>query len=423
MLENLELLQSLLIALALGILIGAERGMAIAREEIEEKKTFAGIRTFALISLLGALSQHFTSQFGRLFFVSSFLVFVLLVIAAYMRTSKEEKDLGTTTEITAVLTFLYGAMSMTEYRLVAVALTIFTTIILYTKKYSHAFISRITEAEFYATLKFAVIAFVILPFLPRNDYLGFFNPYKIWVVVVIISAIEFASYILMKLMPPRKGIAVIGLLGGIVSSTAFVMNASQRSKEEKRLAHSLAFSSTLASSTVFLKLIIEVYIFNKSMVTEVSIPLVAMFFLGITGSLFLWRTSIREEEVENIDLKSPFTLGPALKFGVIFTVIIFFTTIASMHLGTGGIYLTSGLSGVVNLDAPTVSLANLAYKDITAQVATLGIIIAACVNTVSKAAIAFLFGSKEFSKLVALSFSFPTIGGLIYIALSIVGLI
>ncbi len=187
------------------------------------------------------------------------------------------------------------------------------------------------------------------------------------------------------------------------------------------MTHSLAFSSTLASSTVFLKLIIEVYIFNKSMVTEVSIPLVVMFFLGIAGSLFLWRTSMREEEVERIDLKSPFTLGPALKFAAIFTAIIFFTTLASTHLGTGGIYLTSGLSGVVNLDAPTVSLANLAYKDITAQVATLGIVIAACVNTVSKVVIALLFGTREYLRLMALSFSFPTIGGLVYIVLSIMG--
>jgi uncharacterized membrane protein (DUF4010 family) len=132
---------------------------------------------------------------------------------------------------------------------------------------------------------------------------------------------------------------------------------------------------------------------------------------------------MREEKVESIDLQSPFTLGPALKFAAIFTAIIFFTTLASMHLGTGGIYLTSGLSGVVNLDAPTVSLANLAHRDITAQVATLGIVIAACVNTVSKVIIALLFGTREFSRLVALSFSFPTVGGLIYIALSIVGLI
>ena len=157
------------------------------------------------------------------------------------------------------------------------------------------------------------------------------------------------------------------------------------------------------------------------MTTEVSIPLVAMFFLGIAGSLFLWRSSMREEELERIDLKSPFTLGPALKFAAIFTAIIFFTILASTHLGTGGIYFTSGLSGVVNLDAPTVSLANLAYKDITAQVATLGIVMAACVNTVSKVVIALLFGTKEFSRLVALSFSFPTVGGLIYIVLSIMG--
>ncbi|MBI2487823.1 MAG: MgtC/SapB family protein [Deltaproteobacteria bacterium] len=420
--ENLNLLESLLIALALGILIGAERGIARIRRNVEEKKTFAGIRTFTLVSLLGALSLYFAELFGKMFFVVSFFGFVLLVITAYIITSKIEKDVGTTTEITALLTFLYGALCMTEYRLVAVVLAIFTTVILYTKKPTHLFLGRITDEEFYATLKFAIIAFVILPFLPRDDYLGFFNPYKLWIIVVIISGIEFASYVIMKLIPPRKGLAVIGLLAGIVSSTALVMNASQESKREKALINSLAFSSALASSTVFLKLIIEVYIVNKSIVKEVSIPLLGMFFLGIAGALFLWKISMREERVEKINLTSPFTLGPALKFGAIFAIIIFLTTFANRYLGVGGVYFTSALGGILNLDAPTVSLASLANRDIASEVAALGIVIAGCINTISKAGIAFFWGSKEFSKLVVLSFSFPIIGASAYIVFSILSL-
>jgi uncharacterized membrane protein (DUF4010 family) len=417
--ENLNLLESLFIALALGILIGAERGIARIRQDVEEKKTFAGIRTFTLISLLGALSLYFSEYFGRMFFAASFFGFILLVITAYIITSRIEQDVGTTTEITAILTFLYGALCMTEYRLVAVVLAIFTTVILYTKKPAHLFLGRITDEEFYATLKFAIIAFVILPFLPRDEYLGFFNPYKIWIIVVIISGIEFASYIVMKLMPPRKGIAIMGLLGGVISSTALVVNASRDSKEEKSLTNSLAFSSALASSTVFLKLIVEVYIVNKSMVKGVFIPLVIMFVLGIVGALFLWRKGKGEEEISTINLRSPFTLGPALKLGVLFTLIIFLTTFANKYFGVGGIYASSALSGVVDLDAPTVSLASLAQKDITAKVATLGIVIAACINTASKAGIAFFLGSKEFSKLVALSFAFPIIGGIAYVVFSV----
>ena len=417
--ENLELLESLLIALALGVLIGAERGMAITRDEIEEKKTFAGIRTFVLISLFGALSLYFAKYFDKLIFVASFFGFISLVVAAYLRTSKQDEDVGTTTEMTAILTFLYGALCMTEYRLVAVVLAIFTTIVLYTKKYTHYFVSRITEEEFYATLKFAIIAFVILPFLPRNDYLGFFNPYKIWIIVVIISGIEFASYIVMKLMPPRKGFAIMGLLGGIVSSTALIISASQESKKQEELTNSLAFSSALAASTVFLKLIVEVYIVNKSLVKEVSMPLVVLFVLGIIGALFLWRRGQWEDQTNTIDLKSPFTLTPALKFGAIFTLIIFLTTFAHRYLGVNGIYATSALGGILNLDAPTVTLANLAYGDITPEVVTLGIVIAACINTISKAGIALFCGSREFSKLVVLSFSFPIIGALAYIVIAI----
>src|SRR3989304_3572701 len=408
--ENLKLLESLLIALALGVLIGAERGIARVRQRVEEKTTFAGIRTFTLIALLGALSLQFTNYFGKVFFVVSFFGFVLLVTAAYIITSKKEKDVGTTTEITAILTFFYGALCMTEYRLVA----IFTTVILYTKKPAYAFLGRVTDEEFYATLKFAIIAFVVLPFLPKDDYLGFFNPYRIWLIVVIISGIEFVGYVIMKLMPPRKGIAIMGFLGGIISSTALVLNASRESKREKMLTNSLAFSSAIASSTVFLKLILEVYIVNKAMLDKVALPMIIMFILGMIGALFLWKRSKAEEEIKTIDLKSPFTLNPALKFAVFFAFIIFLVTFANKYLGVSGVYVTSAIGGLANLDVPTVSLASLAYRDITAEGATLGIVIAACVNTVSKAGIAFLLGSKDFSKLVILSFSFPIIGAILY---------
>lgn len=413
--ENLKLLESLLIALTLGVLIGAERGIARVRQRVEEKTFFAGIRTFALISLLGALSLHFANYFGKVFFVVSFFGFILLITAAYIRTSKVEEDVGTTTEIAAILTFLYGALCVTEYRLAAIVLAIFTTVILYTKKPTHSFIRLITEDEFYATLKFAIIAFVILPFLPKNVYFGFFNPYQLWLIVVIVSGIEFAGYAIMKLLPPRKGITMIGLLGGIVSSTALVLNASRESKERNTLTSSLAFASALASSTAFLKIIIVVYIVNKDIVDEVAFPMIVMFILGMIGSLFLWRRSKSEEEIQTINLKSPFTLSPALKFGIFFAFIILLTTFANKYFGVIGVYATSVLGGIANLNAPIASIAELAHGSITARVATFSIVIAACVNTMSKAVIAFLLGSKEFSKLVALSSAFSIIGAVVYL--------
>ncbi|MBF8302314.1 MAG: hypothetical protein HW396_595, partial [Candidatus Dadabacteria bacterium] len=186
------------------------------------------------------------------------------------------------------------------------------------------------------------------------------------------------------------------------------------SKREKMLTNSLAFSSAIASSTVFLKLILEVYIVNKAMLDKVALPMIIMFILGMIGALFLWKRSKAEEEIKTIDLKSPFTLNPALKFAVFFALIIFLVTFANKYLGVSGVYVTSAIGGLANLDVPTVSLASLAYRDITAEVATLGIVIAACVNTVSKAGIAFLLGSKDFSKLAILSFSFPIIGAILY---------
>lgn len=410
------MLGSLLIALALGVLVGAERGIARVRQQKDEKTTFAGIRTFAFISLLGALSLHFANYFGKVFFAASFFGFIFLVITAYTRTRTEE-DVGTTTEITAILTFLYGALCVTEYRLVAIVLAIFTTIILYAKKPAHSFIRRITDEEFYATLKFAIIAFVILPFLPKDVYWGFFNPYEIWLIVVIVSGIEFIGYVIMKLLKPRMGIAIMGLLSGIISSTALVLNASRESKKGSALTNSLAFSSTLASSTAFLKIIIIVYIVKRAIVNEVALPMIIMFILGMISALFLWKKGKAEEEVRSINLKSPFTLSPALKFGVFFAFTIFLTTFANRYLGVTGVYASSAIGGIANLNAPTVSLAALVPGEITAKVAALGIVIAASINAISKAFIALLLGSREFSKLVILSSILPILGATVYIVI------
>jgi uncharacterized membrane protein (DUF4010 family) len=101
--------------------------------------------------------------------------------------------------LTTIITFLYGALCITEYRLIAIVLAVFTTLILHAKKAVHSFISNITDEEFYATIEFTIIAFVILPFLPKNVYLGFFNPYQIWLIVVVISGLEFAGYVILKL--------------------------------------------------------------------------------------------------------------------------------------------------------------------------------------------------------------------------------
>ncbi len=136
---------------------------------------------------------------------------------------------------------------------------------------------------------------------------------------------------------------------------------------------------------------------------------------GMTGAFFLWRRSKGEEEIQKINLKSPFTLSPALKFAIFFAFIILLTTFANRYFGVSGIYATSAIGGLGNLDAPTVSLASLAPGEITAEVATFGIVIAACINTISKAGIALLLGSKEFSKLVALSSAFPIIGAIAYL--------
>ncbi len=198
-----------LIALAIGALMGIERERKIKRTE------FAGIRTFMLISLMGALSANLSEAFP-LVFPAALLGLIILILASYIVTTWDEGDVGLTGEVAAIIAFLLGALCFSyDYRL-AVILAIIVTAILALKRYIHVFVRKISEREMIDTLKFLMIAFVVLPLLPDAPMgpWGVFNPSRIWLMVVFISGISYAGYIAMKVIGPGRGLGATGVIGG-----------------------------------------------------------------------------------------------------------------------------------------------------------------------------------------------------------------
>lgn len=400
-----------LISLALGALIGIER------ERKREGAEFAGVRTFILIALLGTISAYL-SQFFAFFWLFAFAGLVVLVGLSYLVTTRKNGDVGITTEIAAFLTFGLGVLCFTDEGLqVAPILAIIITTLLAIKPQIHKFAHRISEKELINTLKFLIIAFVILPLLP-NEFIGpleVFNPYQIWLMVVFISAISFTGYILMKFIGPEKGLGVTGIVGGLVSSTAVVTSMAARVKESEFLMKAAVFATVVASSMMFLRMLFEVSVINPTLLPQLVAPMLLMGVLGIILGIFIWRrTEIREMDAK-LKLDNPFSLKPALVFGALFLAILFISKISNTYLGSSGVYIASLISGVADVDAITISMALLAPKTISNTTAVTAITLAAISNTVFKFCIALFLGTRKFARNVGVVFFIIIISGLIVI--------
>lgn len=409
MIEDL-LIKNFMIAIALGSLIGLEREYAKLKRK---GHAYAGIRTFPLISLFGAISAYLGELITPWILVVNMFLMGLLIIAAYFAVSgKSLKYLGATSEVAGFLTFFIGVLAYYGEIKFAIIIAILITVILYARSMLHHFAKRIRAGELRDTLKFAVIAFVILPLLPNKAYgpLELFNPYVIWLMVVFISGISFVGYILMKWFG-EKGIELAGIFGGLVSSTAVTSSFALRSKKEKKIYKALILGVVLANSIMFVRILIEVFVINRVLFNEMIFPMSILIALCILSSIIIWWRS--KDAKGKVELGSPFTLGPALKFGAFFALILALVKIADVYLSSSGVYVVSFISGLADVDAITVSLSQLAKTDLALETAKRGIMIAALTNVGVKGGIAYLFGGKKFGRFVLGLFSVIILVGLV----------
>lgn len=402
-----------LIALAIGALMGIERERKIKRTE------FAGIRTFMLISLMGALSANLSGAFP-LVFPAALLGLIILILASYIVTTWDDGDVGLTGEVAAIIAFLLGALCFSyDYRL-AVILAIIVTAILALKRYIHVFVRKISEREMIDTLKFLMIAFVVLPLLPDAPMgpWGVFNPSRIWLMVVFISGISYAGYIAMKVIGPGRGLGATGVIGGLVSSTAVVTAMAGRVRESEFLMGPAVFAAVVASSMMFLRMLFEVAVINPSLLGFIAPPMIVMGGLGfLLGFLFTRTPSDMESDIK---IENPFSIKPALIFGALFMGILFISKAASIYLGRSGLLIAAMVSGVADVDAITVSLSVLAGAgSISSGTAAAAITIAGISNTLVKTGIAFLLGTKKFGKRVGMVFLAVIAAGVLTVFLTV----
>lgn len=398
------------VALVLGILVGLERQYSQAEGA---ERHFGGIRTFAFISLLGCASAMIATEYTVWFFPLAFIGLAAMVLASYLVTS-EEVGVGLTTEITSLLVFICGALVYWGYLELGAALAVIVTLFLSLKVKLHTLAARISEEDILATLKFAIITVIVLPLLPNRTYgpLDVLNPYNIWLMVVFISGINFIGYVLVKVLGSQHGIGLTGLLGGLVSSTAVTLSFSQRSQKEPVLGRDFALAITVASTTMFLRVLFEAYVLNQALAYSLLAPLLAAAGVGLTACLYLWFSS-RSREKGEVSASNPFELGPAVQFGLLFAVILFVSKAAQVYLGDAGVYLSSVLAGLTDVDAITLSMARLAGADVSQAVAARAVTLAALSNTVVKGGIAIALGSASLRRYIL-----PTFGAVLVVGVA-----
>lgn len=403
--DQLDLFYRFGAALLIGLLVGLQREYAHLQHEHEEQ-SFGGTRTFALLGLLGCTAAFLAEQMDSVFvFVTIVAIVGGLIMIAYVSTARKG-SIGMTTEAAAVVTMLTGAICFQGELAIAAALGVATTVLLELKLQTRTLVRNITRADVYATLTFAVITLIILPVLPSRSYgpppFDVLVPYNIWLMVVFISGISFLGYLLIKIVGAKRGVGLTGLLGGLASSTAVTLSFAQRSREITGLERPFAMAILLAWSVMFVRVMIEVAVINQALFHIVWIPLSAALVVCAAYCIYLYRIQSTGKQVEQDKFKNPFEIGPALTFGLIYAVILLAANAARLYLGNTGIYLSSIASGLADVDAITLSLAELSQdaRNLDLQTASRGIVLAAVSNTLVKGGIVLGMGSMMLRKII-----------------------
>lgn len=391
---ELDILWKLFSALGVGLLIGTERGWYGRKED--EGDRVAGIRTFSLVGLLGGVTAALVPHAGEWMIPISILSFTALVIASYIFEIKvlDKEDIGITTEVALILTFVLGIWAALGSQIEALSSAVVVMTLLSMKPVLHKWLQKIDVEVIYAGIKLLIISLILLPILPNKGYGPWeaLNPYWIWWMVVLISGLSFLGYILVKYIGEGKGTILTAIIGGLASSTAVTISLAQISKQTAEDRNKVYIAGVLiASAIMFVRVFVEVSVVNPELLHPLWIPLAAMLILtfGCVGWLYISSGMEPSEDNPTLDLGNPLQLKTALQFGALLGVILVLSTALKEWFGDEGIYLLALLSGLMDVDAITLSLSKMAQNEITHAVATLGIIISVISNTVVKAGFFF----------------------------------
>ncbi len=386
------------VALALGFLVGLERESI----KIDQKLVFGGVRTHPIISMFG-FGCAWLFQIGATFMLpTGLLAIAVLTGVAYVAKIRVDR-FGTTSEVSALLTFITGALAMLVDVWIAMAMGIVNTMLLSEKAMLESYVERLSKVEFLATVKFLLVTLIVLPVLPNKEFTAFqINPTKVWQIVIIVSTLGFIGYLLEKKFGAKLGLWMSGILGGIVSSTAVTLSVGRMARNNPARSGSALQAALLASSVMYLRVLVLIWFINASFLPNLWPRLVFLAVVGVILSLRMFRKELPASESEVPELQNPFEVRPAIGFALLFVILSVVTGFVKSTIGDSGLLGLSALVGVSDIDPFILSLVQ--GSDGTMHIFTSAIILAMMSNTIAKA-MYFGFLSRTTRKETALKFS------------------
>ncbi len=395
-------------AIGIGLIIGMQREHTYYDQSDRHP---AGVRTFTLVGLAGAMAALLSDQMGGVApFVTGFVVVGMLLMAMHVSFAigrrHSENPLGApvggdgiTTSVSVVIVYLLGGVCWYGRLLESCVIMVVLLWVLSAKEQLHAFAQKLSKEDILATVKFAVISALILPFLPNQAYgppgLEVLNPHTIWLFVVFISGIGFVGYVLIKLVGPGKGIWLTGLLGGLASSTALTLNLAGRSRENEDYASDFTLGIVLSWAVMYVRLYLICIFLSGALARPLMAPLLLPVVPALSYALYLKVKEFRDHRQKSADFTNPFKLLPAIKFGVVFTCVMFVANAARVYLGSGALLACSFLGGAAEMDAVAFSVIDMNLKaGLSVRELVLALLFASLANTLTKGILVCVLGAK-----------------------------
>lgn len=389
--ENAHLLGRLAVALAIGLLMGLERGWEY--RTLPEGGRVAGLRTFGMIALLGAIIVQFDGPYREPLLGAAILAVALLMGIGYWRESLRSTDVSITTPIAALLALSLGAMAGLGHLTIASSAAVVITTILGFRIELHSLVANIEHEELTATMRLLLITVVVLPILPERG-LGpwqALNPYQIWWMVVLIAGLSYLGYFANKFLGEERGMIVTGLFGGMTSSTAVTLTLAPVARERQEERAVVAAAILAASAIMFPRLLIIAAVLTPDLALKVAPSFAVATLITIVAAGFLaWKSRRVEPAAKSHGLRTrnPLDLWFALKFGLALALMMVASRAVESILGNSGLFTFAAISGLVDAAPMTLSASSMVHQgQATLAVGAVAIMIAAAINTLVKPAL------------------------------------
>jgi uncharacterized membrane protein (DUF4010 family) len=378
--------QNLLLLLGLSFFLGLAYEDLYGRGQLHHP---GGVRTFPLLSMSGVCLFLLEPQYG-LVFAAGLIILGLWLLAYYQyhlgHSARKEESAGGLVALTSnLLAYLLGPITVLESSWFAIGLTVSTVLFLGARDRLHDIAHQVPTDEITATGKFLILTGIILPLLPNTPVTDFthITPYQVWLAVVVVSGISYASYLIQRYKSEQGGIWLTSILGGIYSSTITTVVLARHAKKKQINPEIFHFSTILSTTMVYIRLLVIILVFNISLAKQMSGVLMGLFFISLLISLLLYGKSQRRKDNEKkviVTQKNPLELLPALIFALLFVVISLASAWAKKNYDDAGLYTLATIVGISDISPFVVSLAQDSVSGLNPKVVSSAILIAASSN-------------------------------------------